>query len=103
MAEALEKAQKLALKFMKGLQHVPYKTALKELRKFSLTHRRIRGVRIAKFKATHCLLEFPMASNPPRGYVANPTSSTNRDIVLAIANSPSPFGLSHFGTNRGLR
>ncbi len=45
------------------LRHVPYETALKQLRLFSLAHRRIRGDLIAMFKITHGLLEFPMASN----------------------------------------
>ncbi len=51
--EALIKVQKLALKFVKGLRHVPYEAALKQLRLFSLTHRRIRGDLIAMFKITH--------------------------------------------------
>ncbi len=38
-AEALEKVQKLNLKFVKGLRHVPYEAAHKQLRLFSLTHR----------------------------------------------------------------
>ncbi len=54
--------QKLALKFVKGLRHVPREAALKQLRLFPLTHRRIRGDLIAMFKVTHGLLEFPMAS-----------------------------------------
>ncbi len=61
-AEALEKVQKLALKFVKGLRHVPYEAALKQLRLFSLIHRRIRGDLIDMFKITLGLLEFPMAS-----------------------------------------
>ncbi len=40
-AEALEKVQKLALQFVKGLRHVPFEAALKKLRLFYLTHRRI--------------------------------------------------------------
>ncbi len=60
-AEAFEKAQKLALKFVKGHRHVPYETALKQLRLFSLTHRRICGDLIGMFKITYSLLEFPMA------------------------------------------
>ncbi len=52
--------QKLALKFVKGLRHVPYEAALIQLRLISLTHRRIRGDLIAMFKITHGLLEFPM-------------------------------------------
>ncbi len=61
-AKALLKVQKLALKFVKGLRHVPYEAALIQLRLFSLTHRRLRGDLIAMFKITHGLLEFPMAS-----------------------------------------
>ncbi len=61
-AEALEKVQKLAMKFVKGLRHVPYESALKQLRLFSLTHRRIRGALTVMLKITHDLLEFPMAS-----------------------------------------
>ncbi len=60
--EALDKVQKLALKFVKGLRHVPYEAALTQLRLFSLTHRRIRGDLITMFKITHGLLEFPMES-----------------------------------------
>ncbi len=54
--------QKLALKFVKRLWHVPYEAALKQPRLFSFTHRRIRGDLIAMFKITHGVLEFPMAS-----------------------------------------
>ncbi len=61
-AEALEKVQKLGLKFMKDLRHVPYEAALQQLRIFSLTHRRIRGDLNSMFKITHGLLEFPMES-----------------------------------------
>ncbi len=60
--EALEKVQKLALKFVKELRHVPCEAALKQLRLFSLIHRRIRGDLITMFKITHGLLEFPMES-----------------------------------------
>ncbi len=54
--------QKLALKFVKGLRHVPYEAALVQLRLFSLARRRIRGDLKAMFKITHGLLEFPMAT-----------------------------------------
>ncbi len=60
--------QKLALTFVKRLRHAPYEAALKQLRPFFLTHRRIRGDLIAMFKIIHSLLEFPMAST-----VAHPT------------------------------
>ncbi len=83
-AEALEKVQKLALKFVKGLRHAPYEAALIQLRLFSLTHRRIRGDLLAMFKITHGLLAFPMETT-------------------FVANSPSPLGQSHFGTNCRLR
>ncbi len=59
-AEALEKVQKLAMKFVKGLRHIPYEAALKQLRLFSLTYRLIRGDLISMFKITHGLLEFSM-------------------------------------------
>ncbi len=59
-AEALEKVQKLALKFVKGLRHVPYEAAIKQLRLFSFIHRRIRGDLIAMFKITRGFLEFHM-------------------------------------------
>ncbi len=58
----IQKVQKLAPKFEKGLRHVPFEAALKQLSLFSFTHRRIRGDLIAMFKITHGLLEFPMAS-----------------------------------------
>ncbi len=60
--QGTEKVQKLALKFVKGLRHVPYEAALKQLRLFSFTHRRIRGDLIAMFRITHGLLEFPVSS-----------------------------------------
>ncbi len=43
ITEALENVQKLALKFVKCLRHVPHVAALQELRLFPLTHRQIRG------------------------------------------------------------
>ncbi len=55
--------QELALKFVKGLRHVPYEAAPKQFQLFSLTHRRIRGDLISMFKITHGLLEFPMESS----------------------------------------
>ncbi len=58
-AEASEKVQKLALKFVKGLRH---EAALKKFRLFSPTHRRICGDQIAMFTITHGPLEFPTAS-----------------------------------------
>ncbi len=102
-AHALGNVQKLVLKFVKGLRHVPYDAALKQLRLFSLTHRRIRGDLIAMFKITHGLLEFPKETTfvyPPRkGLRGHAFKLTNSDAVRAVANSPSPFGQPHFGTN----
>ncbi len=39
--QVLESVQKLAVKFVKGLRHVPYETALHRLQLFSLIRRRI--------------------------------------------------------------
>ncbi len=52
-AGALEKVQKLALKFLNGLQHVPYEVALKQVHLFNLTSYRIREGLIAMFNVTH--------------------------------------------------
>ncbi len=98
----------LDLKFVKGLRHAPYEAALKQLRLFSLTHRRICGYPISMFKITHGLLEFPMGST-----FAHPTRKglrghaykfqEKKDIVHVVTNSSSPFGLSHVETNCWLR
>ncbi len=40
---------------------------------------------------------------PAKGYAPTHSSSTNSDAVRAVANSPSPFGQSHFGTNCRMR
>ncbi len=72
----LEKVQKLSLKFVKELRHVPYEAALKQFRLFSLGHQRIRGDLIAMLKIAHGLLEFPMAStfaHPIRKGLRGPT------------------------------
>ncbi len=82
-AKALEKVQKLVLKFVKGLRHVPYEAALQQLRLFFLTHHC--GDLISMFKITHGLLEFPMASYP------HPTSSTSRDVVRTFTIWVVPF------------
>ncbi len=44
---------------VKGLRHVPYAAALKQLQLFSLVCRRIRGDHICMFKMMHSLLNFP--------------------------------------------
>ncbi len=56
--QALESVQKLAVKFVKGLRHVPYETALQWLQLFSLIRRRIRGALICMYKIMHGLLDF---------------------------------------------
>ncbi len=61
-AEALEKMQKLILKFLKGIWHVPCAAALQRLRLFCLSHRRVHGDLISMFKITPGLPEFPMQS-----------------------------------------
>ncbi len=57
--QALGSVQKLAVKFVKGLHHVPYETALQRLQLFSLIRRRIRGDLICMYKIMHGLLDFP--------------------------------------------
>ncbi len=51
--------KKLAVKFVKGLRHVPYETAIQRLQLFSLVRRRIRGDLICMYKIMHGLLDFP--------------------------------------------
>ncbi len=104
-AEAQEKVQRLALKFVKGLRHVTYEAALKQVRLFAVAHRRIRGNLIAMSKISHGLWEFSMAST-----FAHPTrkglrghDATKSDAIRTVPNSPSQFALSHFGTNYQLR
>ncbi len=107
VADALEKVQKLALKFVNGLRHVPYEASLKQLCLFPLTHRRIRGDLIAMFRlpmvSWNSSWHPPSSIQPAKGYAATHSSSINSDAVCAVANSPSPFGLSHFGRNCRLR
>ncbi len=91
-AEALEKVQKLALKFVEGLRHVPYEGPRKQLRLFSLTHRRIIGDLIAIFKIF--LLEFPMVPT-----FAHPTRNRPRLQVppAEMFHAPSPIRLHNLG------
>ncbi len=56
--QALEIVQKLAVKFVKGLRHVPYETALQRLQLFSLACRRIRNDLICMYEIMHGLLDF---------------------------------------------
>ncbi len=57
--QALESVQNLAVKFLKGLHHVPYETALQRLQLFSLARRRIRCDLICMYTIMHGLLDFP--------------------------------------------
>ncbi len=57
--QAIENFQKLTVKFVKGLRHVPYETALQRLQLFSLIRRRIRGNLICIYRIMHCFLDFP--------------------------------------------
>ncbi len=96
----------IALKFVKGLLHVPYEAALKQLRLFFLTHRPNRPNSYVQdypwsLKIPH--YRPPSHIQPANGYAATPTSSTDSDVVHAVANSNSPFGVFHFGTNYRLR
>ncbi len=69
--------------------------------------RKSQSQRVAMFKITRGLLEFPMASTvahpTAKGYSVTPTSFTNSDAAHAVTNWPSQIGLSHFGTNYRLR
>ncbi len=75
--------KKHVLKFVKGLRHVPYEAALKQLRLFSLIQWRNRLDLIAMFKITHGLLEFPMASTfvyPTRQGLRGHTSEVRQQL-----------------------
>ncbi len=97
-------AQKVALKFMKGLRHVPYEAILHQLRLFSPIHRRIRGNLISMFKFKNGLLVFSMESTVThlnhtglRGHAYK--FHTNRDVLPAVTNTFAALGMSHFGIN----
>ncbi len=77
--QALECVQKLAVKFGKGLLHVPYETALQRLQLFSLVRRRIRGDPICMYKIMHGLLGFPFDA-----VFATPTRIGNRGHTFKI-------------------
>ncbi len=57
--QTLERVQKLAVKFVKGLRHVPYETAPQWLRLFSLIRRRICDDLICMYNIMYGLLNFP--------------------------------------------
>ncbi len=73
-AEALKKVQKLALMFVKGLRNVPYETALKQLRLFSITHRRTRGDLLAMSRLNECVT----GNVNEEGQLLCPLSSSSR-------------------------
>ncbi len=89
-AEASENIQKLALKFLKVLRHVPYEADPQQLRLFFLTHQRIRDDQTSMFKITSGLLEFPMEFTFP-----HPTSKGLRGHEMLYP--PSPIGFHHSG------
>ncbi len=57
--QVLESVQIFAAKFVKGLLHVSYETALQRLRLYFLARRRIPGNLVCMYKVMHGLLEFP--------------------------------------------
>ncbi len=77
--QALESVQKLAVKFVKGLRHVPYETALQQLQLFSLARRRILGNLFCMYKIMHGPLNFPCDT-----VFAVPTRTGLRDHTLKI-------------------
>ncbi len=56
--QALESVQKFAMKFVKGLRHVPCETGFQRLRLFSVVRRRIRGDLNNMHKIKQGLLNF---------------------------------------------
>ncbi len=94
--EALEKVQRLALKSVKGLRHVPYEAAFQQLRLLSLTYRLIRGDLIFMFKITLVFWGSPRSPPSPtqltQGYAAMPISSHRRQHAFSIQ-------AVHFGIN----
>ncbi len=99
--KALEKVQKLALKFVNVLRYDLYEASLQQLRLFPLTHRESVVIFYPCSRLPMAFWSFPF--NPARSYTATPTSSTNRDVLPAAANTLSPFRLSYFGINYRLR
>ncbi len=57
--QALESVQKRALKFVKGLRHIPNETALQWRRLISVVRRRIRVDLICMYKMMHDLVDSP--------------------------------------------
>ncbi len=78
----LERVQKLAVKFLKGLRHIPYEAALQWLRLFSLVHRRNRGDPFCMYNIMHGLLDFQCDTN-----FATPARFGLRVILSSFTNS----------------
>ncbi len=82
--QAIESAQKLSLKFVKGLRHVPYETDLQRLQLFSLVGGRIRGDLISTYKIMHALLDFScdavFAASPALGFEVILSRITNSGV-----------------------
>ncbi len=91
--QAQESVQKLALKFVKGLRHVPYETALQRLRLFSLVLRRICGDLICMYKIMHDLLDFPCDTifvGPTRiGIHQQPCKTRRRQHAFSVRVVPN--------------
>ncbi len=87
---ALESIQNVAVKFVKGLRHVPQETALQRLRLFSLVRRRIRSgcTAFSAFHATQCLLP-----PPALGFEVMLSRFTNGGVkpVACVQRSSSPI------------
>ncbi len=84
--QALEGVQKVAVKFVKGLRHVPYETALQRLRLFSLVRRRISGNLICMYKIIYGLLNFPAL-----GFAVILSRFINSGVKPVAANMRSAF------------
>ncbi len=95
-AEAVEEVQKLALKFVKGLRHIPYEAALKQLCIYSLTPANPWGPN------SH-VQDYPWSPGIPHGIylrLSNPPRATRPRIQVpptAMLYAPSPIRLHHSG------
>ncbi len=93
--QPLESVQKLAVKFVKGLRHGPYETALQRLQLFSLVRRRIRGNLICMYKIMHGLLDFNVTQSllppPTLGFEVILSSFTNSGVRPVATTMRSAF------------
>ncbi len=93
--KALESVQKLVVKFVKGLRHVPYETVLRRLRLFSLICRRIRVDLICMYKICTASSTFHLTQSllPPTalGFEVILSRFTNSGVRLVVTNMRSAF------------